>query len=243
MPFDIEATLILHHFIKPEHLIALMERKAFHLMRQDKQSDPRDGKLPDACFENPHKGQLEEILGVKGHFLKNHAMGIDARRSRRFIMSWTRDPSAHMREKYGENGRRCELQASAKHLTEMLEYEWRGGCEFPPKRRDIAEIPGSFAQAELKKVIYANDGSPVSLVPSYFATMLKDQNCFAQENEIRIEAVIQPDQIEVKETDTLIRWAVVSFRGIKVILGENIALSEKDKIKWLASNLDVPILN
>jgi hypothetical protein len=112
MIYHPDGSPMLHHFVRPEHLIELLDRRALHLIRQDKQSDPADGVLPAACFDQPFHGSLEQTLGLNPSFLRNQASAIAVLRGRTFIMSWTLTPSGPVRAIYGERGRRCELQIS-----------------------------------------------------------------------------------------------------------------------------------
>lgn len=229
---------MLHHFIRPEYLVALLERRALHLMRQDRQSDLSDGVLPVACFDQPFQGPVEKMLGLKRSFLQSQASAIAALRPRTFIMSWTCAPSAEMRATYGENGLRCELHISTLNLKKLIGYEWLQGNEFPPRPTAIAEIAGAITTAQLKEPLYTDGTTAISVVPSYFATAHKDEQ-FARENEVRIEAVIHPETVPVGTDDTLIRWPVFSFAGLGISPPERISPAIAARISTLAAELGI----
>jgi hypothetical protein len=232
---------ILHHFVRPEHLIELLERRALHLIRQDKQSDPGDGVLPTACFDQPFQGPLEQSLGLNASFLRSQATAIAAHRARTFIMSWTLTPSESVRTIYGEHGRRCELRISTLNLKRLIGYEWLQGNEFPPKRRPVAEIGGAITTAQLKEVIYTDGRSAIRVVPSYFATAHKDEKQYAEENEVRVEAVIPLENGAVNTDDTLIRWKVTLFDGLRITLTDQIPPAAAARISGLAAELKIPV--
>ena len=238
MIYHPDESLMLHHFIRPEHLIALLERRALHLMRQDLQSDPTDGILPAACFDRPFLGPVEQMLGLNPSFLQSQASAIAALRPRTFIMSWTLTPSARMRATYGENGQRCELQISTLSLKKLIGYEWLQGNEFPPKPKAIAEIAGATATAQLKDPLYTDGARAISVVPSYFATAHKGEQ-YAEENEVRIEAVIRPENLPVGSEDKLIRWPIASFTGLGISLPGQIPSATAARISALLAELEI----
>lgn len=221
MIFHPDGSRLPSHFIKPEYLAIMLRRGAFCLTRQDPQSDKDDGVLPAACFKRPYHGQLEQALHLSPEFLSSQAHAVAALRNRTFIMCWTCDPVGHMRQKYGENGLRCELQASEQAIKRMLGYEWLAGCEFPPKRRSLPEIPGGGATAELKEPSYTDGTQAISVMPSAFATAHKHEY-YAVEAELRVEAIIAPREVPVGENDHKIAWGVTSFDSMAIVIGSKI---------------------
>ena len=232
---------LLHHFIKPEYLIALLEKRAFHLLRQDKQSDVNDGKLPDACFENPYIGPFERAIGANEAFLKNRAVGIEYNRHRRFIMSWTLDPSEKMRMKYGENGKRCEIQSSILNLRRLLGYTCIDGAVFPPKCRPCPEILQAKVRVELNEPVYTDGNTPIPVLVSTLASAHKDADKYEYENEIRIQAFIMPPSIQIGPNDILVSWPIATFEGLVIQVGPLISREKRDKITLLASDYGIRI--
>jgi hypothetical protein len=232
---------MLNHFIKPEYLISLLERRAFHLLRQDCQSDPADGLLPASTFDQPFQGSVEEILGLKRSFLQSQARAVAALRTRTFIMSWAISPSASVRARYGERGQRCELQVSTINLKRMIGYEWIREDEFPPRSIPIAEVAGAIATAQLKSPHYTGGASAIPVVPSYFATAHKNKQRYSEENEVRIEVVILPENGCLRPSDTLIRWPIASFVGLRILLTEQTPRDAATRLYALAAGLNVPV--
>ncbi|MEO6005225.1 MAG: hypothetical protein ABIS43_18875 [Opitutus sp.] len=231
----------LHHFIKPKFLAALLECRAFHLIRQDQQkSDPQDGVLPPANFEAPHHGELEQMLGAQPAFLVSQARAIADDRIRTFIMSWTTDPNDAMRKTYGESGQRCELCSTVLDLKQMLGYEWLQGNEFPPRPRAVAEISGAIGAPELKQPHYTDGKRAMPVVPSAFATAHKAL-AFAGESEVRIEAILRPYDLQVRPEEILIRWPARTFAGLSVVLGAKITPEAAERISQLADSLGIPV--
>jgi|CXWL01.1.fsa_nt_gi hypothetical protein len=233
-------SLLLSHFIRPEYLLALLKYKAFCLIRQDCQSDPADGVLPPKTFTDPHQGQLEQSLGANADFLVSQAHAVAALRKRTFIMSWTCDPAGHMRETYGEQGRRCELHASGNQLKHILGYEWFPGAEFPPKPRPVPEFPGGRTSAELKEAFYTDGTRAVPVIPSAFATAHKGEK-FEVEAEFRIEAIVVPDHVPVPPAQDKILWPMASFAGLTVTIGSKVPDAEAAEIEHVANSLGIPV--
>jgi len=236
---------MLHHFIRPQFLKALLETRAFHLIRQDKQSDPDDGKLPAACFADPHIGPLENGLGLKRDFLANQAHALAHLHRRTFIMSWTSEASDHMRQNYGESGSRCELQTSELGLKSMLGYEWLrdqwGGVnEFPPRPEKVGEIHGALAHAQLTEPVYTPGTAAIPVIPTYGATAHKHDR-YSVESEIRIEAVVSPESLQLGGHDTLIRWPIKTFDGLRIGIGAKVESQIGSEITALAAKLGISV--
>jgi hypothetical protein len=126
-------------------------------------------------------------------------------------------------------------------LKRLIGYEWPQGCEFPPRHRAISEIAGATATAQLKEAIYTDGGSAIPVMPSYFATAHKDEQQYAEENEVRIEVVIPPETAVVRPDDKLIRWQVASFGGLQIALTDQIPSTATSRIVSLAAELKIPI--
>jgi hypothetical protein len=229
---------MLHHFIRPEYLIALLEVRAFRLGRQDRQSDLGDGILPDACFDQPFRGPLEDSLGASDSFLKSQAAGIAALRQQTFIMCWSFDPSSMARSVYGENGERCEIQISETNLKKVLGYEWLKGGEWPPRRRSFSEFGGGKATAQLKEVLYTDGTKAISVVPSYFATAHKRQK-FSEEKEIRIEVVAPMECGIIKQEVAFIQWPLTTFSGLGISVTKRTPAPAVVRIFALAADLGI----
>ncbi|MFZ5495995.1 MAG: hypothetical protein ACOZE5_11770 [Verrucomicrobiota bacterium] len=235
-----DGSLMLSHFIKPAYLISLLCHRAFCLTRQDIQSDPADGILPQGCFDQPHLGALELSLGLSPAFLKSQAQAVAGLRERTFVMCWTCDTAGHMRDTYGEHGARCELRTSELQLKRMLGYEWFPGAEFPPKPRAIPEIPGGRATAELKEPVYTDGTMAIPVVPSAGATAHKLAK-FASEAELRIEAIVGPDGVPVSPEQDKITWSLAATTGMDIIIGSQVSEPEAAEIERLANALGMPV--
>lgn len=234
-----DGSILLHHFIRPEHLVALLEKRAFHLIRQDLQkSDPNDGVLPPDCFSKPHIGPFERSLGIDEAFAISQAHAVASLRFRTYIMSWTKEPSEQLRQQYGENGGRCELRASANVLGSMIGYV----ANVPPDQH-VKEIPDVLACAQLKPARYTDGKTPISVFPSAFATTHKDAGKFTTDAEIRIEAVAETDDIEPTQMPPLILWDIHRFSGLSITLARRIAPQDREMIVALSTELSVPVLD
>jgi hypothetical protein len=233
-----DGSMMLHHFIAAEHLVTMLEKEAFHLIRQD--TYPNDGKLPDECFTKPYRGALERSLGLEDEFLVSQAHAVDSLRHRTFIMSWTHDPSPAMRAMYGKNGLRCEIQASARSVKAMLGYSWPGRHEFPPRDQIVSEIPGGTTTAELKLPVYSDGIGAISVVPSTFATGHKTAN-HEWEAEARIAASVLPYDLEVLPEHTIIQWKAASFHGLTVALSPTVSAKERACIVQLAAFHEISV--
>lgn len=230
---------MLHHFIRPDHLMKLLETQSLFLIRQDQQNDDLDGRLPARCFTHPHTNDTTKALGLSPEFLISQARAIDSLPSRTFIMSWTHSPTDRMRTEYGENGARCELQASALSLKRLLGYSWSRGCEFPPKSRPVKKAPGGETTAELKSPLYTDGTSAVPVVPSAVATGHKSER-LSWEQEIRVSASIWPPHIEVG-TLKIIQWPIESFAGLTISLGSKTETKKEACLRELAANRGVAV--
>lgn len=231
-----DGSAMLHHFIRPSYLIELLECRAFRLGRQDQQSDPADGKLPAASFEDPHIGPLEAAVGANAGFLKSQARALDVLRAQTFIMSWTLNPSGRARDVYGENGARCELTISELNLKLMLGYEFPAGCEFPPPRRPIPELGGIKSTAQIKPAFYTDGAKAISVVPAYFATAHKSDN-FAEEEEIRIEVISPIEGGVISPNVCFIKWPIATFSGLSISLTDKTSDADAARIAALVSEV------
>ena len=240
MIYHSNGSRLLSHFIRPEYLVDLLRRRAFCLVRQDLQSDPADGVLPASCFESPHVGPLERSLGLSPEFLINQAHAVAGLRNRTFIMCWTCDPAGHMRANYGENGRRCELQTSENGLKRMLGYERTPDVELWPKRRSVPEILGGRTIAELKDVLYSDGAKPVPVVPSAWATAHKAAT-LAAEAELRVEAVIDPPELELDGKVARIGWELMTAADLFIVLGSQVGGEAAEEIAHLAARLGIVV--
>jgi hypothetical protein len=228
---------LLHHFIRPEHLISLFEKRAFHLTRQDLQaSDPNDGILPADCFDNPHIGPFERAHRIDKDFAISQARAIASLRPRTYIISWTKEPSEELRRQYGENGRRCELRASLNALAAMIGY-----VRSVPPDQSLVELPGVLACAQLKSTRYTDGRNPISVFPSAFATTHKDADKFSIDAEIRIEAIAEADNFEPAQMPPLILWNIHRFADLSVTLASRIAVQERERISALCTELSIPV--
>lgn len=240
MLYHSDGSRLLSHFIRPDYVITLLQTHAFCLVRQDAQSDPHDGKLPAACFNQPYMGALEHGLNLSPKFLANQAHAIAGLRGRTFIMCWTHDPGGHMRERYGEGGQRCELRVSELGLKRLLGYEWLSGSEFPPKRRPIPEIAGGHATAQLTEPIYSDGSEAIPIVPSFGATAHKHTD-YAVEAELRVEAVIEPHDASVSGAQVQIAWALTSLAELTIVLGVKVSEPAATEIGGIAASLGVSV--
>jgi hypothetical protein len=228
-----------HHFIRPEFLIALLEKRAFHLIRQDQQkSDRNDGVLPRACFENPFIGPLERSLGIAKDFAIGQAHAITSLRPQTYIMSWTRELSEGNHQRYGEDGKRCRLQVSKLKLSSMIGYI-QG---FPPKQ-EVHEVRGVRAHAQLKEPLYTDGTKPIPVFPPYYATVHKNAALFEQEAELRIEAVPEIDRLDPETMPPLILWNIHRFTGLSVTFAPRITVQERERILALCTELSIPVFS
>jgi hypothetical protein len=239
MIYHPDGSVLLHHFIRPDYLVALLECQKIHLKRQDLQSDPFDGVLPSGCTEQPFRSPLEDALGLSDLFLKSQAHAIAAMRSRTFIMSWTVSPSEGARAKYGEGGERCEIRASMAALKRMLGYETLSGNEFPA-RKPLPEIFGSKATAQLTEPVYTQGTTSIQVVPSFFATAHKHRD-FANEEEIRIQVTIPHETPLANPAATHILWPLNSIAGLHIQLTDKTPEAAASRMRELAADLCVEI--
>jgi hypothetical protein len=235
----LDDSLVVRHFIPPHHLLTLLERRAFCLCRQDEQSDNQDGVLPQSCFEQPYFGDLEHALGVTKSFAVSQAHAIAKLRERTVIMSWTYDMTEYMQSAYGEGRTRCELRATIGSLKRMLCYEFRRGCEFPPKERDISEVPKARTAPQLISPQYTNGVAAPPVIPSALATAIK-RACYKDEKEVRVQAIINPDDVKLSR-DQKVFWAVETFEGLSIAIGPNTPFNYHDQIRKLAATLKIPV--
>lgn len=234
-----DGSLLLHHFIRPEYLIALLEKRAFHLTRQDLQpSDSNDGVLPPDCFSNPYIGSFERAHGIDKDFAISQAHAIASLQPRTYIMSWTKEPSDQLRRQYGENGGRCELRTSLNALAAMIGY-----VRSVPPDQSVAELPGVLACAQLKATHYTDGSAPISVFPSAFATTHKDASQFSTDAEIRIEAVAETDNFEPAQMPPLILWNIHRFTGLSVTFAPRITVQERERISALCTELSIPVFS
>ena len=237
MIFHPDGSLLLHHFIRPEYLIALLEKRAFHLTRQDLQpSDPNDGVLPPDCFSNPYIGSFERAHRIDKNFAISQAYANASLRPRTYIMSWTKEPTEQLRQRYGENGGRCEIRASLVTLMAMVGYSG-----VVPPHQEIQELPGLIADAELKPTRYVDRTRPISVFPSAFATECKDAKQFHSDEEIRIKAVVDTYELDASQMPKLILWNIRRFTGLSVTLAPRISDHDREEISRLCKELSVPI--
>jgi|GEM_PF-7125732 len=239
MLFHADGSALLSHFIKGEHLVTILTTRAFFLTRLDAQSDTADGKLPEQSFANPHVGELERTLDISPKFLVSQANAIAALRPRTFIMCWTHEPDGHMREKYGEDGLRCELRVSIESLKQIVGYEWPGGFEFPPRPRAVPELPGGRTTVQLKTPVYTDGSSAIPVVPSFYATAHKDQR-YSVEAEVRLEAIVEPPNLPIDATVSGIRWELAHMAGLSVTIGAKVPLKLAEEICSLTARVGMP---
>lgn len=239
MLFHADGSPLLTHFIRPCHLLTLLRNRAFCLVRVDQQKGaPSDSKLPQACFDQPHHGSLEQGLGLNDEFLKSQAAAIEADRDRTYLMCWTHDPTPHMEVVYGENGARCTIELSVIQLKILLGYGWAQGAEFPPARRPLPGMPHAYLSVQLIEPLYTDGTSAVSVVPSYFATAHKDEQ-FAGEAEIRVQGFVGPPEKDVGGLGHFLPWELPHFNGLGI--GAKVPESEAAEIEKLSGQLSIPV--
>ncbi len=241
MIYSDDGSRVLTNFIPPQFLLALLQARAFHLVRLDQQrGDPDDGKLPPACFDQPYRGAVEDALRIPDRILKSHARTFESDRIRTFIMSWTIDPSEHMQAEYGKHGQRCRLQISESRLKASLGFERKQECEFPPRRRPVPEIRGADTTVELFEANYTTNTEAIPVVPSPFAAAHKREQ-YRDEAEIRIQAVLRPHDIPVPPKVTVIRWPILSFAGLGISIGAKVDSDLADKIRVEAEGVGLVV--
>jgi hypothetical protein len=241
MLFHADGSPLLTHFIRSCHLLTLLRNRAFCLVRVDQQkSDPSDSKLPQACFDQPYQGPLEQGLGLNEEFLKSQAAAIEAARDRTYIMCWTHNPTPHMEAVYGESGARCTIELSEIQLKILLGYGWAPGAEFPPARRPLPGLSHAHLSVQLIEPLYSDGTSAVSVAPSYFATAHKDDQ-FAQEAEIRVQGFVGPPEKEVGGLGYFLPWELPHFNGLAVGIGAKVLEPEAAEIERLAGQLSIPV--
>jgi hypothetical protein len=241
MLFHADGSPLLTHFIRPCYLLTLLRNRAFCLVRVDQQkSDPSDSKLPQACFDQPHHGPLEQGLGLNDEFLKSQAAAIEADRDRTYIMCWTHNPTPHMEAVYGEYGARCTIELSEIQLKILLGYGWAPGAEFPPARRPLPDLPHAYLSVQLIEPLYTDCTSAVSVVPSYFATAHKDAQ-FAREAEIRVQGFVGPPEKKVGGLGHFLPWSLPYFYGLAIGIGAKVPDPEATEIEKLSGQLSIPV--
>ena len=155
-------------------------------------------------------------------------------------MPWTYAPTEDVREAYNEGGYRCELRASELQLMRILGYFLSPEARIPPKSRPTPEFPGGRAGAELKEPHYSSGSKAIPVVAAPSATAHKDSQ-FLPDAEMRVEAIVTPDHIEIDEAQKVIKWSVDSFAGLTISIGTKTPLGDAEKINQLASKFGIPV--
>jgi len=209
-------TPMLYHFIEPVHLLTFLRTKSFYLTRLDQQSDLRDGKLPDPCFDRPYMGQIAQGLGLSESLLASQARGIEALRPYSFIMSWTQNLD-YFRGKYPN---RCTLTTSLESLHKIIGYESIHGHVLPPSR--------TFPSR-----------------PSIKITAVTHKNLEFKDNEqeIRIHAGPSWDDVDPENpiTETGIPWEINYLQELRITIAESTNTGLRDEIRRLAEPLSITV--